>query len=107
MEKRSPNSQALTRMMRDRHRRWLAWPLAHIDVWDEQIDGLRVEITRGLGALEAAGPPPSDPIGTTGGRARAGNREAPGPPAFCPGRRTAGYHPRAAGGRAGPRDAAL
>jgi hypothetical protein len=56
--------QALTGLMRDHYRRLLTRPLAHIDFLDEQIDGLSVEITRDLGALEAAMPAASDPTET-------------------------------------------
>lgn len=51
--KRPLLEQALTGLMRDHHRRLLTRPLALIDVLDEQIDALSIEITRGLGELEA------------------------------------------------------
>jgi transposase len=72
--------QALTGLMRDHHRRLLALQLAHIDFLDEQIDTLSLEITRCLGELEAAAPPPPDLAGTTGEVASTGDREVPGPP---------------------------
>jgi transposase len=67
--------QALTGLMRDHHRRLLAWQLAHIDFLDEQIDTLSGEVTRCLGELEAEAPPPPDLDGATGGAG-----DAPGPP---------------------------
>jgi transposase len=72
--------QALSRLMRDHHRRLLALQLAHINFLDEQIDTLSVEITRCLGKLEAEAPPPRDLAGTTGEVASPGDRGAPGLP---------------------------
>jgi transposase len=72
--------QALTRLMRDHHRRLLTLQLAHIDFLTEQIDVLSVEITRGLEELEGEAPPPLDLAGITGEVASAGDRDAPGPP---------------------------
>jgi transposase len=71
--------QALTGLMRDHHRRLLALQLAHIDFLDEQIDTLRVEITRGLGELEAEVPPSPNLAGTAGEVANTGDRDAPSP----------------------------
>jgi hypothetical protein len=72
--------QALTGLMRDHHRRLSTRQLAPIDVMDEPIDGLSVEITHGLEALDVEAPPPLDLAGITGEVARAGDREGPSPP---------------------------
>jgi transposase len=72
--------QALTGLMRDHHRRLLAWPWAPSDFWDEPIETLRVEITRRLGKLAAEGAPAPTLPGTTGEGSSTGHGDAPGPP---------------------------
>src|ERR671914_1020439 len=67
--------QALTGLMRDHYRRLLTLQLAHIDFLDEQIDALSVEITRGLGELEAATPALPDPAESMGEVASTGDGE--------------------------------
>ena len=47
---------------------------------DEPIDGLSVEITHGLEALDVEAPPSLDLAGITGEVARAGDRDGPSPP---------------------------
>jgi transposase len=72
--------QALTGLMRDHYRRLLTLQLAHIDFLDEQIDALSVEITRGLGELEAATPAAADPTEGMAEAASTENGEMPDPP---------------------------
>jgi transposase len=78
--KRPLLEQALTGLMSDQHRRLLTRPLALIDVLDEQIDALSVEITRGLGELEAVTPALPDPAESMGEVASPGDEEIPDPP---------------------------
>jgi transposase len=70
----------LAKLMRDHHRRLLTLQLAHIDVLDEPIDALNVEITRGLGELEAATPAAPDPTERMAEMASPGAGEIPDPP---------------------------
>jgi transposase len=51
--------QALTGLVRDHHRRWLALQVAHIDFLDAPLEALSADITRLLTALSAAPTPPS------------------------------------------------
>jgi transposase len=67
--------QALTGLVRDHHRQWLAMPLAHIDFLDEPIEALSAEITRRLAALSADAPSVESP-GATGGAERAATPDA-------------------------------
>jgi transposase len=57
--------QALTGLVREPHRQWLALQLAHIDVLDEQIEALSAEIMRRLATLSGDAPPAVSP-GSTG-----------------------------------------
>jgi transposase len=71
--------QALTGLVRDQHRRWLALPWAPIAFLDEQIDALSAELTRDLTERSADAPParPADVAGAPGSAAAADTPAAP------------------------------
>jgi Transposase len=113
--KRPVLEQVLTGLMRDPHRRLLTRQWAHIAFLDEPFAVLSVEITRGLGELEAATPTAPAPLESMAEVARTGDGTMPGPAhALCVGHRRAGYHSwggpagrRAVGRRVGHRYGAL
>jgi transposase len=73
--------QALTGVVRDHHRRWVAMPLAHLDVLEEQLDALRADIARLRTELSATPPtPPAASVGATGGVGSAAEPAPPAPP---------------------------
>jgi transposase len=74
--------QALTGLVRDHHRQWLARQLAHLDFLEEQIETLSANITRLLTELRGTPPtpPPTASGGATGGVGSVAEAVPPAPP---------------------------